>query len=146
MQKFGDQNLKMLEAIAAGTAGETWYAQGISEDSLALVVELTSEGLSPVAAAALFWYVRNCVALDAGFLEREDVLLVCYEHLISRPGPLFESTAAWLGVPFHPSMACHVVPGGRRAPDLLELPPQLRRRCDDLYAQMEAAAGGRSVT
>src|SRR5215211_3632558 len=57
--KFGDANLRVLREVAAGGGRDRWEAQRLSPESLALIASFDWTTMSPLSAAALFWYVRN---------------------------------------------------------------------------------------
>ncbi|MBV8160005.1 MAG: hypothetical protein JO265_03680, partial [Acidimicrobiia bacterium] len=73
LAKFGDTNLRVLSDIAAGHGADTWQAQRLSDDNLALIGSFDWTSMSPASAAAVFWYVRNSLFFDLGLDRREDV-------------------------------------------------------------------------
>jgi hypothetical protein len=137
--KFGDANLRILRDIAAGRAGGSWQAGGLSASNLELIQSFDYDTLDPLSAAALFWYVRNSLFFDLRLDDRDDVLLVSYDRFVAAPASTMGSIAAFLGVEADPSYSAHVAP---RSPTdaAVEIEPRVRDLCDELAAKLDSVA------
>jgi sulfotransferase family protein len=140
LAKFGGNNLDVLRDIAAGRGLDRWQAQGLSDENRKLVRSYDYSRMTPESAAALFWYVRNSLFFELALHERQDVMLVSYDGMISSPQAVMRSMCGFLGFPFEPQQTAHIE--NRERPDLppLELEPGIRARCDELFERLEAAA------
>lgn len=154
--KFGPNNLLALRAIAEGGADRGWSVQGpaqevveliregLSEDSLELVRSFDYERLDAEAGAALFWYVRNRLYFELDLHERTDVMLSSYERMVADPEATMRSLCRFLDVPYSRALVAHVE--RRDAPEAprVQLPDEIRRRCDELEERLGAAAAERA--
>lgn len=129
--KFGDQNRRMIEAIADGSAGAAWYAQGITDDDHERCRDAVARGLTVADGSALFWYLRNRLLFTTGLTERHDVVVVSYDELVADPELVGAHVVESLGLPPDPAMFTHIHRGGYRA-ERVELSPPVRALCDEL--------------
>jgi hypothetical protein len=137
--KFGDANLRALRELAAGGGWDRWEAQGLSPESLALIASFNWTTMSPLSAAALFWYVRNRLYFELGMVHRPDVMLVSYDAMVTDPEAEMRRLCAFLGFPFHRRLITHIAP--RQAVDAgpLDIDLRIRSHCEELAAKLEAA-------
>jgi hypothetical protein len=137
--KFGDVNLRVMRGIAEGRGTTWWQARCLSDEILDFVRGFDYDTMSPLSAAALFWYVRNNLVFDLGLDRRPDVALVSYESLVADPEPRMREICDFLGFEWRPSLTSHIdrrSPSGRR----LDIDPRVRERCDELQARLDVAA------
>lgn len=134
---FGQHNLDVLREIATGNL-RSWQAQGLSEESLALISGFDYDRMSPASAAALFWYVRNAMYFELGLCERDDVSLVSYDAMIRDPEGCMRALCSFLSIPYDPKLTAHMRPntGGDR--ERLEVDPAIRERCDALQDRLDS--------
>ena len=151
--KFGDHNLQVLRDLAAGRQLHSWQAQGLSPDSLALIRSFDLATMTPVSAAALFWYVRNRLVFELGLDRRDDVLLVSYDAMVRAPDAEMRRISAFLGFPYDARLAAGIAPRSapRGAPGAraatreaaprpgATLDPRVGALCAELAAQLDAA-------
>lgn len=136
--KFGDVNLRVMRGIAEGRGSGWWQAQCLSDEVLDFVRSFDYEAMSPLSAAALFWYIRNNLVFDLGLDRRPDVALVSYESLVADPEPHMREICDFLGFEWNPSLVSHIdrrSPSGRR----LAIDPRIRARCDALQSRLDTA-------
>jgi Sulfotransferase domain len=134
--KFGDVNLRVMRGIAEGRGAGWWQAQCLSDEVLDFVRSFDYETLSPLSAAALFWYVRNNLVFDLGLDRRPDVALVSYEAIVADPEPRMREICDFLGFEWSPSLIAHIdrrSPSGRR----VDIDPRIRSRCDALQSRLD---------
>lgn len=146
LRKFGDANLVALRAVAAYPEQPAlWQAGGLSRERLDELRSFDLSRMSPVTAAALFWYLRNALFFDLALHCRDDVLLVSYEAMLAGPEAETRRLAEFLGLRWRPAL-CHHVDGTRPRPaSLLAVDPRVRERCNDLTAELERARRGRAA-
>jgi hypothetical protein len=146
--KFGTTNLDVLAQIASGHGDDLWQAQGLSAASRDLIASFSYDGMTPHSAAALFWLVRNALYFELGLDRRDDVALASYDALVSDPEPAMRALCDFLDFPYHPRLVAHIDTRSHAKRPPLELDPEVRRRCDDMAEQLDAARleklGGRS--
>lgn len=148
--KFGDANLRALQAIADGTIGRRWQGQRLDADTMELVRGHDPHRLDPHSGAALFWYVRNSLFFQLGLNQRADVLLCRYDTLVAEPAAQVRRLCAFLGFPYHPRLHAHIAPrqshaAGATGHRPLPIDPHVRALCDELADRLaRPAADARS--
>lgn len=140
LAKFGDSNLRVLAEIAAGHGSHYWQGQRLSPDSLELIRSFDYTRLSPASASALFWYVRNSLYFDLKLDERDDVMVVSYDAIVTDPEPVMRGVCQLLDLAWTPALVAHIAPRGGKAERRLDIEPRIRERCDDLEARLREAA------
>jgi hypothetical protein len=136
---FGSNNLHVLRQLAAGRGLDRWQAQGLSTSSWGVIRSTDFESLSPEAAAALFWYVRNSLYFEHGLHERPDVTLVSYDAFVGDPAATMRGICRFLGFEYSPRLVMHVENRPRRDLGAMALPDLVRERCEDLQRRLDAA-------
>lgn len=139
LAKFGDANLRALQAIAAGDDEDLWQSKGLSARRRDQIAGLDPAHMTPETAAALFWYVRNELVFDLGLDSRPDVLLSSYDALVERPEECTRTLCDFLGFPWRPSVAAHVERREPRRRGLLDIDRRVRLLCDDLRQRLDEA-------
>lgn len=142
VSKFGDSNLRALRAIALDRGGALWQAQGLSSSSLELIRACADDRLTPHAASALFWLVRNSILFERGWDRRRDVAVVSYDRMVEDPHAVMSRICAFLGVAMDDRLVAQIAPRPPRVARPLDLPEEIRRRCDDLTRRLDAASVG----
>jgi hypothetical protein len=146
--KFGDTNLQVLRLIAGGGGQDRWEAQGLSDDSRALIASFDWSRRTPHEAAAVFWLVRNALYFEQGLDGRDDATLASYEALVDDPEGAMRALCRFLDFPYGPQLIDHIDRRSRAPRPALELDPTIRGKCDEmrerLDASLHAKSGGRS--
>lgn len=138
--KFGDANLRALQAIADGTIGDRWQGGRLDEETRELIRSLDPFRMDPHTAAALFWYVRNELFFRLGLDRRPDVLLCSYDALIADPPAALRRVCEFLGLAYHPRLAAHIEARVRQR-SRLPIDPRVRARCEELTARLAGIHG-----
>jgi hypothetical protein len=146
--KFGDTNLRVLREIAAGGGQDRWEAQGLSDESRALIGSFDWDARSPHEAAAVFWLVRNALYFEQGLDRRDDVALSSYEALVDDPEGAMRALCGFLQFPYSPHLIAHIDRRARAPRAPLELDPTIRKLCNEMRERLDASLpttwGGRS--
>jgi hypothetical protein len=139
LAKFGPDDLTVLREIAEGHAGDRWHARGLSEESLAFIRSLDWAHVSPETASAAFWYVRNRLFFEQGLDQRDDVLAVSYDRLLSDPETVMRRVCTFLQLEYASQLVADIAPrGDPRAP--LDIDQGVRTRCDELALELDVVA------
>jgi hypothetical protein len=136
---FGPSNLRVLQQMSAGGGTGRWQAQGLSPESWDLIRATRFDDLSPEAAAALFWYVRNAIYFEHGLHDRADVTLASYDAFIRDPAGAMQAICRFLDFAYSPRLIEHVEDRARRTRGPLELPAPIRDACEELQQRLDHA-------
>lgn len=138
--KFGDKNLQLLRALAAGERPDVWQTRGLQADDYALVRALDPGGFDAASAAALFWYLRNKLFLNQGLDRDGRALVLCYERLAAEPAMQMRRLCEHLALPFDPRMADQIHARSVRQDWPADTHGEVRRLCDGLYDRLQGMA------
>ena len=154
--KFGESNLRVLRAFAAGEEQKPWNAwqvQGLSDESAGFIRSFDMNTLTAESGAALFWYVRNLLYFEMALDRRSDTVLVNYDEFLAEPERVARALCNFLDQPYRREMIAHLDPRRPVQRPPLPIDPRIRERCSDLKkrlddvcaAQMSMLAGDRSI-
>lgn len=110
-----------------------WRCRGAAKETRETVVGLMREELSPLDAAALFWWARNQLYFEQRLWCDERIRIVRYERACNSSEEMVEALSAYVGIslPLH-SIASKVRP----QPDgvgVTDLHPDVDRLCRDMW-------------
>ena len=127
-----------VREIAEDPATGGWRGRGMSSATQRLLRQHCHEGLDDASAVALFWYMRNVLFFERQLEQREDVLLLHYEDLVTHPAEISRQLFAFLGLHYAPHCSRWVVPSSihRHRPPPIE--PAVHALCEDLYRRFQA--------
>ncbi|MGH2539360.1 MAG: oligosaccharide flippase family protein [Actinomycetota bacterium] len=140
LAKFGDSNLQVLRAYAAGEADHAWQVQGISQENEAFIRSFDFDRLSAASGAALFWYVRNSLYFEMGLDRRLDTVLVSYDRFLAEPERAARALCTFLGLGYRAQLVKHVKPRPGAWSEPLSLDGRIRERCEELQVRMNEAS------
>lgn len=140
LKKFGDVNLRVLSEIARGDGEDRWQAERISAENLALVQGFDYSTMTPETAAALFWYIRNCLYFEIGLDRRRDTFLSSYDLLVAEPEPTMQALCAFLGFPYYPALTAHIELRANSRKPPLSIDARVRTLCDQLTERLDSKA------
>lgn len=138
--KFRDSNLRVLRAYAAGEARSAWQVQSLSPANADFIRSFDFNALSAESAAALFWYVRNSLYFELALDQRDDVILVSYDLLLSEPDRVAAALCNFLGLPFRKELIARIDRRRRTPREPLPIDPRIRERCTELQERLDAVA------
>lgn len=140
--KFGDSNLRVLRAFAAGEEQKPWNAwqiAGLSAENADFIRSFDLGSLSAESGAALFWYLRNALYFELGLDRRTDTMLVDYDALLAEPEQVAAGLCRFLEIPYRPAMIGSIDPRRPSQRPPLPIDPRIRERCTALKARLDAA-------
>ena len=138
--KFGDSNLRVLRAYAAGEDDDAWQVQGLSQEKTAFIKSFDFDRMSPEAAAALFWYVRNSLYFDLELDRRQDVILASYDQILADPERVVGALCAFLGLRFRRDLVRRIKPTRADPTEPLPIDGRIRERCEELQERLDATS------
>lgn len=126
-------------AVEGESAG--WWGHGMSEQTQALLRELTQRSLTDHSLAALLWYVRNVLFFERRLGDDKRVLPVRYETLVTCPTAEARRIFGFLDLPFSARFTARINAGSvrRRAPPPLD--DEVERLCGTLLQRLDDATG-----
>ena len=152
--KFGNSNLRVLRAFAAGEDQKpwnTWQIAGLSAESAAFIRSFDFNSMSAKSAAALFWYVRNALYFELEMNQRPDTILVDYNGPFANPKRVAVALCGFLALTYRRAMIASIDP--RRPTQRPPLPIDARipralhraqRPAGRRLLRPDGAAGGRA--
>ncbi len=145
--KFGSNNLEAAAAIARGQSPIPWQAEGLSAEAIELAAAMDYEHMTPESGAILMWYLRNIIFFEQGLDRRDDILLLSYDMLVESPSEVREALLRFVGLSERPGLFADDEVRTRRPTVYDDVPPDLRRACDELQVKLDqvAAAQMRSL-
>lgn len=139
--KFGDSNLRVLRAFAAGEEQKpwnTWQIAGLSAENADFVRSFDCDTLTAESGAALFWYVRNALYFELGLHQRPDTVLVDYDEFLAEPERVAIGACRFLEIPYRRAMIANIDPRRPSQRPPLPIDPRIRERCTALKERLDA--------
>lgn len=134
LRRFGTGNgYRDLRILIEG--GPADWRGAATEEVRERVATLLTSGLSPLDAAAVFWWVRNRLYMDQELWADDRIKVVRYEVMVEFPQECLEALSEFVGVRLplsamkrriHPVAAAHG-----------ELRPDVERICSELLEELE---------
>jgi hypothetical protein len=136
VSRFGmDNPYRDLEPIRSRDVLD-WRYKGMSEETRETVTALLNRGLSPLDAAALFWWTRNQLYFDQRLGEDDRVRILRYERACNQPDEVIRSLSDYIGVALPlGSIAPRV--RAQPPPETREFDPDVDRLCRKLWDSFE---------
>ena len=137
VKRFGvDNAYRDLNPICSRDALD-WRYKGTTEETWETVTAFMSRGLTPLDAAALFWWTRNQIYFDQGLREDDRIRILRYERACNQPDEVIRSLSSHIGLALPsgsiaPRVRAHPFP-----PDTGELDPEIEQLCGKLWDSFE---------
>ena len=133
------QHNDYLRMILEDPARARWRAVNLDVEDVGVVRRLYSKGLSEASARSLIWWLRNSAFFRQELHGRDAVLLINYEHLVSRPTEELQRALLFAGLPFGRDSFSHVTTDSVSRDPPREIDPEVRELCDAMKARLDAA-------
>lgn len=137
LAKFGDSDLQVLRAFAAGMSGAEWQMQGISLENADFIRSLDVGRLSAASAAALFWVFRNSLYFELSLDRRDDAMLASYDRFLAEPERSARALCAFLGLAYRPELIAHVKQRPPAWTEPISIDHRIRERCSELQHRLD---------
>jgi hypothetical protein len=99
LRRFGLDNAhRDLQPMVSGSRYD-WRSRRATEQTRRTVVDVLSQGLDPLDAAALFWWARNQLYFDQDLAADNRVRVLRYERVRLCPEEVVSSLSRFVGVP-----------------------------------------------
>lgn len=133
VKRFGPDNpFRDLAPFCSADATD-WRSRGAAAETCETVVSLLRQHLSPLDAAALFWWARNQLYFQQRLQTDERIRIIRYERACNHPEALALALSRYVEVELPPhSIASRVRPdsGAARGP---VLHPEVQRLCRETW-------------
>lgn len=133
VSRFGSDNpYRDLEPIRARDARD-WRYQGVTEETWETVTALSSRQLTPLDAAALFWWTRNQLYFDQRLQEDDRIRILRYERACNQPDEVIRSLSGHIGLTLPLGSITSRVRAQPARADNGELDPEIDQLCRKLW-------------
>ena len=137
VSKFGlDNPYQDLQPIRSRDATD-WRYRGMTEETWETVTTLLNRRLTPLDAAALFWWTRNQLYFDQRLWEDDRIRILRYERACNQPDEVIQSLSGYIGVPLPIRSITPRVRVRPSPPETRELDPDVDRLCGKLWDSFE---------
>jgi hypothetical protein len=137
VSKFGSDNpYRDLQPIRSRDATD-WRYRGMTEETWETVNALLNRRLTPLDAAALFWWTRNQLYFDQRLREDDRIRVLRYERTCDQPEEVIRSLSEHIGLTLPVGS---ITPRVRSRPlpsEVTELDPEVDRLCKKLWDSFE---------
>ena len=133
LKRFGDENpFQDLEPFRSGDALD-WHSRGATTQTRETVADLLSVDLSPLDAAALFWWTRNQLYFDLNLWNEKRIRILRYEQACTCPDEVVQKLSTYIGIPLPRRSIVKKVRAQPGAVTLDELNPEVDRLCKEMW-------------
>jgi hypothetical protein len=137
VNRFGRDNpYRDLRPIRSRDATD-WRYRGMTEETWATVSSLLNRGLTPLDAAALFWWARNRLYFDQRLWEDDRIRILRYERACGQPEEVIGSLSRYIELPLPAGSIAPRVRARPLPPETLELDAEVGRLCTELWDSFE---------
>ena len=133
VSKFGMGNPFLdLRPIRSRDAAD-WRYTGVTEETWEMVNAMLSRRLTPLDAAALFWWTRNQLYFDQRLWDDNRVRILRYERACNQPEEVIRSLSCHIGLTLPIGSIAPRVRARPSLPETTELDPEVDRLCRMLW-------------
>lgn len=133
LRRFGDENShRDLQPFRSGDSLD-WRCKGATEETRDTVTELLNTDLTPLDAAALFWWTRNRLYFDQHLWKDERIRILRYQRACTCPDDVVRSLSGHIGIPLPVSSIIHRVQPRGAVASVAGLNPEVERLCQKLW-------------
>jgi hypothetical protein len=137
VNRFGlDNPFRDLRPIRSRNALD-WRYRGATEETWETVNTLLNRTLTPLDAAALFWWTRNQLYFDQRLWEDNRIRILRYERACNQPGEVVRSLSSHIGLELPLGSIATRVRAQRPSAEARALHPDVERLCRKLWDSFE---------
>jgi hypothetical protein len=137
LKRFGEDNAYLDLQPFRDHDSSDWRCRGASIETRETVFDLMKEELTPLDAAALFWWARNQLYFDQQLWRDERIRIIRYERACNSSAEVAEALSAYIEIPLPPgSIAAKVRPGpviASGVSGMNSLNPEVERICQKTW-------------
>lgn len=115
------------------------YAEKMSAESAALLVEWTRAPISEHTGAAIMWYLRNQLFFEQSLDTNPRSLIVRYEKFVQQPDEQLRQICKFLSIRHSKKRSSSVVASSIGRYDAPEIPPAVLEACSGLLDRLNQA-------
>ncbi len=129
LRRFGPSNPhRDLQPFGSGDSLD-WRCRGATEETYETVTEFLRQGLTPLDAAALFWWTRNQLYFDQRLWEDERIRILRYERACLFSEEVIRSLSAHIGLSLPLRSIVHRIRSQQGGDPAGDLNPEVERLC-----------------
>jgi hypothetical protein len=137
VSRFGlDNPFRDLRPIRCRDATD-WRYRGVSEETWETVNALLNRKLTPLDAAAVFWWTRNQLYFDQRLWEDDRIRILRYERACDQPVEVIQSLSDHIGLALPVGSITPRVRTRLLPVKATELDPEVDRLCKNLWDSFE---------
>jgi hypothetical protein len=110
-----------------------WRYTGVTEETWETVTALSNRRLTPLDAAALFWWTRNQLYVDQRLWEDDRIRILRYERACNQPGEVIRSLSGHIGVTLPLASIASRVRAQPPPAEAMDLDPDVEQLCQKLW-------------
>ena len=133
IKRFGLENVYHDLAGFCENDPLDWRSRGSTEETRSTIKRLVGEGVSPLDAAALFWWARNRLYFQQELWRDERIRILRYERTCDQTKDVVEALSRYLGITLPVSKAVSRTRPQLRSEKNLGLHPEVERLCQELW-------------
>lgn len=133
LSRFGDKNAHQdLQPFRSGDSLD-WHCKGATKETRDTVLDLLRADLTPLDAAALFWWTRNRLYFDQHLWKDERIRILRYQRACTCPEDVVRSLSDYIGISLSVSSIIHRVQPREAVTSVGGLNPEVERLCQKLW-------------
>lgn len=137
VSRFGvDNPYRDLRPIRSRDALD-WRYRGVTEETWETVTALLNRRLTPLDAAALFWWTRNQLYFDQRLWQDDRIRILRYERACNQSDEVIRSLSDHIGLALPLGSIAQRVRAQRFPQETRELDPDVERLCRKLWDSFE---------
>ena len=137
VSRFGmDNPYRDLQPIRSRDARD-WRYRGVTEETWETVTALSDRRLTPLDAAALFWWTRNQLYFDQRLWADDRIRILRYERACNQPDEVIRSLSDHIAVALPPGSIAPRVRAQRFPPETGRLDAEVEALCRKLWDSFE---------
>jgi hypothetical protein len=135
LKRFGENNAYLDLQPFCDQDSSDWRCRGASKDTRETVIELMKGQLTPLDAAALFWWARNQLYFDQQLWSDQRIRIIRYERACNCSQEVAVALSRYIEIPLPPhSIAAKVRAEPEAASEVNGLNPEVERICQKMWA------------
>ncbi len=133
LRRFGAENsYRDLQPFCTDDPPD-WRCRGAVGATRETVVKLMNESLSPLDAAALFWWARNQLYFAQNLWRDERIRIIRYERACNHPEEMVEALNDYVGITLPSHLIASKVRPQPEGSKVTDLHPDVERLCRETW-------------